>query len=212
MNAIEMINIISSGASLVLAVVSIALAVYFFVQAKNSETSTTEALASIRSQTDALQKLTGRWMDRLTRYATEGNPANEHMIHILTAIREVPVTVARSIQLPNNHHEQVHTLTNEAIMGYIGILYYSAMSNVYSQMSLPNLDSFDHNNNTHQLIKKSVDSSASDVNTMVELLSRVASNNIDNSPLKHLYDEAHSLWIPLVKDSTTAYASREQSN
>jgi hypothetical protein len=50
------------------------LSMHFYTKAKDTEREVSNSLESIKAQTDTLQKLTARWMDRFTRHATE--PAN----------------------------------------------------------------------------------------------------------------------------------------
>lgn len=54
MNMIDFLNIASGSVSVVLAVLAIILAIYFFVQSKNTEKNTAEMLAGIRVQTDIM--------------------------------------------------------------------------------------------------------------------------------------------------------------
>lgn len=65
-----------SVASTVLAVVAIWLSIHFFVKGKDSEKAVEKALEGIKAQTDTLQKVASRQLDRLTRYATEPRPAD----------------------------------------------------------------------------------------------------------------------------------------
>jgi len=76
LSVVEAFNLAAAIASIVLAVVAIGLSIFFWMKGKDTETRVATALEGIRSQTDALQKLTGRWMDRFTRYATEPKPAD----------------------------------------------------------------------------------------------------------------------------------------
>jgi hypothetical protein len=68
---LEIINLVASLASLILAVLAICLAVYFYTQSKNTETNVSGLLEGIRAQTDCLQKIVGRQMGQLIRGVTD---------------------------------------------------------------------------------------------------------------------------------------------
>lgn len=95
----EAINLASSIASIILAVIAIGMSVYFYTQSKNTETKVESSLESIKAQTDTLQKLTGKWMDRLTKYVTDSNPYDQTFIHIISALKELPTILFRKLVL-----------------------------------------------------------------------------------------------------------------
>lgn len=67
----------SEGASIALALVAIGQATYFFIKSKDSEKTVETALDGIRQQTETLQKIAGRQLDRLTKFVTEPRPIEE---------------------------------------------------------------------------------------------------------------------------------------
>src|SRR5262249_41060704 len=66
----ETASIIASIVSVILALVAIAQSIYFYTQSKNTESRVQEALTAIKTQTESLQALSGKYLDRLTRYVT----------------------------------------------------------------------------------------------------------------------------------------------
>ena len=59
MTNVELINLTASIASLVLSILAIVLAIYFFIQSKDAEKHVAQSLEGIRTQTQALENLTG---------------------------------------------------------------------------------------------------------------------------------------------------------
>ena len=53
---------------------------------KDAETEAAKALEGIRAQTDTLQHLAGKSMNRLTRYVTQPKPADEGMMALVNAM------------------------------------------------------------------------------------------------------------------------------
>lgn len=85
--------------SLVLGGFAIWLSLQFFIKGKESEKQIALTLEGIKMQTDALQKLTGRWMDRLTRYATEPRPADEGLKLLLSTMADLPTALLTHLQV-----------------------------------------------------------------------------------------------------------------
>lgn len=83
------ISIIGSFVSLILSVVAIFLSAYFYTQTKNTEKSVNEALAEIKTQTANLDKLTGKLLDRLTRFVTTPQPMDATQAQLLDIINKL---------------------------------------------------------------------------------------------------------------------------
>lgn len=85
------IGVASLICTIILSVLAIGLSVYFYVQGRATETRITTALAEIRQQTTALDKLSGRLLDRLARAVTESaKPEHEErrMLLLFQAVRQ----------------------------------------------------------------------------------------------------------------------------
>jgi hypothetical protein len=84
----DIINFFSSVASLILAIISIWLSLYFYSKSKDTEKHVDEALTEIKTHAGTLERLTGKWMDRFTRYVTTPQPmdaATEKLIDVIKA-------------------------------------------------------------------------------------------------------------------------------
>jgi hypothetical protein len=64
-------NIAASISSIILAFVAIAQATYYFTQTKSTEERVSVALAEIKSAAQSLERLSGRYLDRLTKHVAE---------------------------------------------------------------------------------------------------------------------------------------------
>jgi len=210
MSWVDLLNASVGVVSLILGAFAIALSVYFFVKAKESEKEAAKTLEAIRAQTDALQRLTGRWMDRLTRYATEPRPADEGLMMLVNTMANLPTTILTHLRVqtttdPNVSNEQ---LIGELVDCHIALYYYIAVANVTAQALLPSPDSFDATIPEHANVQRIIDLTSSDFQYMINMLSRVHGARLNASRVRHLYDEAQASWRPLVRNTQDALASR----
>lgn len=83
MDVLTLLNTAVGLMSLAFGGFAIWLSFQFYSKAKDAETRTAVTLEAIRAQSEALQKLTGRWMDRFTRHATEPKPADEGLLALV---------------------------------------------------------------------------------------------------------------------------------
>lgn len=79
-------NLAASIASIILAILAVAQATYYFAQTKSSEERVAVALADIKSATQSLEKLSGRYLDRLTKHVTENNSRQSQDIYQLAIL------------------------------------------------------------------------------------------------------------------------------
>lgn len=70
---LTMWSIVASIVSTLLAILAIGLSVYFFVIARRAESSIENSLTRIETQAEMIQKVTGRQLERLTKFITERN-------------------------------------------------------------------------------------------------------------------------------------------
>lgn len=201
----ETASIVASIVSVIVAVLAIGLSVYFYTQSKNTERNVATALASVQTQGDALQKLTGRWMDRLTRYATEQPKHDqETFLYLLTAIKEIPSSIATQFRSPASDANN-QALLSEVVTAYLAIYYYVAVANVAMQTYLPSLNEIQPDDIT----KKLLDQTSADFQKMENIIIAIDKGLIAASPLHYLYQDAINEWRPFVKDATMVYSSRE---
>ena len=203
--SIDLINLAVGITSLLLAILAGGLSIYFFVATKETERRTAQLLEAIKTQTDALQKLTGKWMDKLINYSTQSQPVySETLSTLMAVIQEMPSRL--SVSLPASTDSDA--VKKEMIVGYIGTYYYAAMANVAIQALVP--QDFDVLDETHNALKSIVDNSYSDVNTFRELL-QGQEGELLSSRAYGFYQRAESDWFPLVKDFEQVYQEKQYS-
>lgn len=196
--------------SLVLGGFSIWLGLHFYEKAKESENQTAIALEAIRAQTDSLQKLTGRWMDRFTRHATEPRPADEGLMALVSAMADLPTTILTTLRVsPTVDATHVDSLRTELASSYIALYYYSGVANVGLQWSLPSARDYDETDSGHVAIRRLVDSTAADFAYMAGLLQTSDAARLQASPLSHLLVDAKENWRPLVANADQVFRARE---
>jgi hypothetical protein len=206
----EAASIVASIVSCIMALVAIAMSVYFYTQSKNTETVVKASLEGIRTQTDALQKLTGRWMDRLTRYVTTPQePTIETQHQLLIAIKDLPRDIASKLPVPSQASAQ-QDLLRESVACYCALYYYTAVANWWAQSCLPPIQDFDRNPEYSQFVKKAVDESYRDFSIMAQTLDKVDRSLLASVPLKNLADKARDEYKAFVRDSTGVYAWRAE--
>jgi len=188
----ESFNLAASIASIILAVVAIAQATYYFVKTKASEERVAVALADIKSATLALEKLSGRYLDRLTRHVTENSARQSDDIYQLaTLVAEIPRTRTEQLAKPTENSltaEQVQ----EFVSLYILLHHYCALTNICAQLVLPTVSEIDGNNQQQSQICAFVDMSYADFMFFETLLSGISSAVISESPHRMIYEETRS--------------------
>lgn len=207
-DALSTSGLIAGIVSIVLAVIAIAISLYFYTQGKNTESRISGLLEAIRAQTDMLQKIVGRQMDRLIRGVTE-QPHTDYtaVTEMIGAIKDIPTTVITLLQAPTSSAQATQAWRRSAIDGYIGAYYYAAISNISNQCFLPPLESLE----TENIIKKVLDTSFADFTNLDRWFPTLDQQELRLSPVFHLYQEAFSTWRQFVKDSTGVYAERAAS-
>lgn len=207
MEPLTVINTAVGLMSLAVGGFAIWMSLHMYTKAKDSEKATAVALEGIRSQSEALQKLTGKWMDRFTRHATEPRPADEGLMQLVQVVASLPTTildVVRSPRTPNPAPQQVQEFVNS----YIGLYYYTALSNVLAQSILPDENEFDPTNDLHVGVQALVDRSAADFAHMAKVLTGIDRRFIEECPLRRLLDEAISQWRPGVLFTSQVFEGR----
>lgn len=195
----DIINLAVGLASLLMAILAGGLSIYFFVQSKATEKSTSQLLEGIKVQTEVLQKLTGKWMEKLINYSTQSQPVfNDTLTTLVTFIQEMPSRLSGNV--PSNSTDR-----QGMIIGFIGTYYYAAIANTAIQMNVP--DEFNVQNETHNLIKNLLDSTASDVQTFRTMLQSLG-QDLNQSPGYNFFQSTETYWLPSVKTFEEAYAEK----
>ncbi len=102
------------------------------------------------------------------------------------------VEIVPTIQpkLAGSDQPNVDAMTRELISCYIGLYYYSALANYWSQFYLPPLNELDPKNEFHMLVQRAVDQSAADFTAMANVLTRADQQRVQENPLAHILNEA----------------------
>jgi hypothetical protein len=208
MDILTIINTAVGLMSLVLGALAIFLSLHLYIKSKDAERQVAVALESIRVQSGSLERLTGRWMDRFTRHATEPRPADEGLLALVSTVAALPQTILAHLKVQTEVPQSNEALLRELVDAYIALYYYAGSNNVVSQALLPSEDDFSKDEETHVAIQGIVDRSASDFAIMENVLTRVDANRLKTSNLRHLLDEAVSRWRPHVRYTSQAFEIR----
>jgi len=209
MTPAEVLSIISSIVSIILALFAVALSIYFFVQTKNTEKNVTSSLSKIETQAESLQRINAKWMDRLTRYVTEprSSPSEESIPLLIQILAQLPQTITASFtQSPQQNTQE--QLVNEVYSSYIALYFYIAQTNYWSQFYLPNVSDFDHANEFHNLVKRIVDMSCTDFSHIAKLLSNCDQVKLKTNTLAHLLDETKEFWRFRIRSTADCFVEQ----
>lgn len=204
------INLASALLSVALAIIAIWLSIYFYTKGKDTEKETSSALAAIKAQSEALQKLTGRWMDRFTRHATEPKPLDEGLLSLVNAVANLPTLIITQLK-PQPDTATQETLIAENINCYVLLYHYAALANVLAQGLLPSEDYFDPAESTHSTLASIIDNTVADFNRMANLLNNVHPTRIEQSTYINLLRDTVNRWQPLVKDKDGVFENRRNA-
>lgn len=205
----EFWSFVASIVSVVLGFGAVALSVYFFVSGKATEKAVSNSLIKIETQTDTLQRITGRQLDRLTKFVVDakGRGAEAQVDQLLTfLVQIVPKLEANVAQ--QGAHSSNEVLVRELLSCYIGLYYYCALTNYWAQFYLPKAEDFDAANGFHALVQRVTDQSAADFIAMAQILERVDRTKLSESALAHLLNEAVTFWRDRVRSSAQVFAQQ----
>jgi hypothetical protein len=166
----EAFNLAASLTAIILAIVAIAQATYYFVKTKASEERVAVALADIKSATEALEKLSGRYLDRLTKHVTEHSARQSDDIYQLAMlVAEIPRTRTEDLPKPTENSLEPAQV-QEFVSLYILLHHYCALTNICAQVALPLTSEIDGKNPVHSQLCGFVDMSQGDFQFFDNLL------------------------------------------
>ena len=208
----EVWSLVASVVSVVVSVLAIALAIYFFVSAKTVEKAVSNSLIKIETQAETLQRISGRQLDRLTRYVVDQKTKapDPQVEQLLTFLMQIAPRLEASVA-QRGADPSTDALVRELDSCYIGLYYYSALANYWSQFYLPKVEEFDETNHFHALVQRVTDQSAADFIAMARILEGVESERIAQNPLADLLTEAVGFWRERVRTSAQVFAQRAQN-
>jgi len=202
----EIASIVASFVSLILGGVAIWLSLYFYTQAKNTELRVQVALEGIKTQTDALQALNGKHLDRLTKYVTTPREESTQTAQLFAAtIRDIPDIVLRLLPPPQ---AGTHVSRSEIVHTYLALWNYTATANIWASFCLPSPQNF--NEETHRIVKYVVDRSAADFNYMTGLVDQLRQDEIMACAPSYIqfYREVQDNLRGMVGDTAHYFAQR----
>ena len=207
----DLINITSSIASLILAVIAISLSLYFFVSSKNTEKAVSNSLTKIEVQASTLERITGRQLDRLTKFVTnkkqpQADPDLKALLDILGNLAQ-GLTADMSSKVSKS--VDVNALREELLISYLIMYFYTAQTNYWSKHYLPKASDFSKEDEYHLLVRRIVDTSAEDFKHVKNILSQVPQEDIKRSPVYNWYLETEQKWSNRVQSSTEIFSEKE---
>jgi hypothetical protein len=204
-------SIVASVVSVALGVFAIVLSIYFYAKGRQTEVAVSSSLTQIQTQAEMLQKLAGRQLDRLTKYVTEGpTPAKEESLPQIEALISKLPEQLTAVLAKQPGHENFEHLRGEVVTCYCLLYFYTAQANFWAQMSLPPIDQFDPKNQFHAMVKRILDMSERDFNTLANLLPGQDLKRIEGTPAFQLVHEAKDQWRNAVRSTEQAFIDREQ--
>jgi hypothetical protein len=202
----ETASIVASFVSLILGGVAIWLSLYFYTQAKNTELRVQVALEGIKTQTDALQALNAKHLDRLTKYVTTPREESSQAAQLFAAtIRDIPDIVLRLLPPPQTGNQASRS---EIVHAYLALWNYTATANVWASFCLPLPQDFDED--AHRFIRYVVDRSAADFHYMTSLVEQLRPDEIRACAPSYVqfYEEVQNTLREMVGDTAHHFAQR----
>jgi hypothetical protein len=190
------------------------LFLYVYDRGKGTEQSITNSLAKIETQADSLQRLSGKWMDRLTRYVTTERPPGPldyQLPQLIAVLGQLPQAITMKISQPQNG-DPPQDLVEELITCYIAMYYYSALTNFWAAGCLPDIADFDDKNDFHQLTRRIIEGSCQDFQHMANILEKIETSRLERSPSYRLLEETRDLWRHHVRSVSDLWAQRAKQS
>ena len=203
---INTISILSGVFSISISVIAIFLSIVFYLAGRKTEISVSNSLTKIETQTDALQKLSGRQIDKLMKHAFEGNPqnsSNDTMMQIMSTLSQIPLTITTILRQPVENTNDTQKIADL----YAALYFYTAQTNYWSQYYLPKASEFDETNEFHTFTKRIVDLSDSDFVGVANWLSQCDQRLLSQSPLYSYFNVTKDIWRHTVRNSAEVFVA-----
>lgn len=214
MDVLTVLNTAVGLMSLVLGGFAIWLSLQFYSKAKEAETRTAVTLEAIKAQSEALQKLTGRWMDRFTRHATEPKPADEGLLALVNAMANLPTTILTHLRVYTESRggEAQEAALSEIVNGYVCLYHYTALANIGWQAVIATSDDLDETDPRYTMAVQIVDSTATDFRYMETVLGKVDRSRLNASAYINLLDYTVSSMREHVASAAIVRAARKSKD
>jgi hypothetical protein len=202
---LDVINLAAALASIVLAVVAIGLAVYFYIKGRVSEGRASSVLSQIQTQVGTLDKLSGKMLDRLTRAAIEPRPEQEAILTIISALRQVPESLANGPRGPVAQNVPQGEWIAALVSGY----YYSSMANFLLQGMITAVDD---GTGIYKNLEWLIEASYRDFRYLEDLIGEAGQSTLEGNRLRPLYEETIRNWRPWVRSAFESYKTRHANS
>ncbi|MBP9738789.1 hypothetical protein KBD20_03810 [Candidatus Saccharibacteria bacterium] len=199
LSAFDIVNFIAAVFGIVTGIVALTLSVVFFFQAKSAERRSENAMASIKLNTEQLNKLSMRMLDRVTKAIIAPSPTEDKLVDVLKGL-SIPSRGTFSNeadQEPDNTTSPAPTkaaIEQWRIDNAIAAAYNAAIANLALQtvslMKILNNDESDRD-----IFLQSLDSTKADFNGYMSIVESATNSTtrIDTSPLKDNYNQIKQL-------------------
>ena len=98
----------------------------------------------------------------------------------------------------------------EVVTCYCLLYFYTAQANFRAQSSMPPIEVFDPKNQFHAMVKRILDMSSVDFNTLANLLTQQDLQKIKATPAYQLVNEAKDQWRDFVRNTEQVFVDQEQ--
>jgi hypothetical protein len=205
---INTISILSGVFSISISVIAMVLSIIFYFASRKTESNVSVSLTKIEAQTEALQKLSGRQIDKLMKHAFEGTAQlsnNDAMMQLMSTMSQIPLTITTILKQPTENRDN-----DESILLYSALYFYTAQTNYWSQFYLPKANEFDPENENHAHTKRIVDLSHEDFTKVANWLSECDPNKLINNPLYSYLEVTRDTWQHSVKTSSEVFVANSR--
>lgn len=207
---INTISILSGVFSISISVIAIFLSIIFYLAGRKTEISVSTSLTKIEAQTDALQKLSGKQIDKSMKHALDGannSNGNDAMAQIMSTLSQIPLTITTILRQPTENTNDAQTIADL----YAALYFYTAQTNYWSQYYLPKASEFDSENEFDALTKRIVDLSDSDFNGVANWLSQCDQRLLSQSTLWSYFKVTEEKWRHNVRSSAEVFVATSKT-
>lgn len=202
---IDVVNLVSAIASLILSVLAIWLSLYFYTKSKDSEKQSEVNVGEIKTQTGLLVDISSRMLDKFTDYSTRPKAADETFLILANMLQGASSlnTNATTYPTDNNAEQIVKYSIDVTIMAH----FYSGMTNLAIQDALPErAGAIESENRLPSMLNASYEDYI-DLSNRLQTIEGVA-----QSSLYHVY-QVSSGWegAGLIKKMDTLYITPTQT-
>jgi hypothetical protein len=207
---VNVISIIAGISSIAISIIAIALSIVFYMAGRKTENSVSRSLVKIETQSDALQKLSGKQIDKLMQHAYESKTATSDVMgQMISILSQIPITITTILRQPIDNPNQ--PTQDQIISLYAALYFYTAQSNYWSQYYLPKASEYDSENAFHSLTKRIVDLSCADFSTIAGWLALCDQSLVENNSLYNSFiKETQETWRHFVRSSADVFVATSQ--